>query len=171
MRHLLLSFLISILVATPAAGAQQAARAEDSVTSRVRRELEDAYRKNIQAFQSKHIEAVNALRAPDYHTVGADGATRDRDAMTQYTIGLFNGVKEWISTTMDIDSLHVEGDLAIAIVRQHWVRRALRPDAQVHHIETWVTQRETWRKAATGWLLFRVDNLRDQKRLVDGKPE
>ena len=34
-----------------------------------------------------------------------------------------------------------------------------------------VGQRERWRWSPEGWKLAMVDGVRDQKRLVDGKPE
>jgi hypothetical protein len=111
------------------------------------------------------------LRAPDFHTLTPDGTVRDRAAMEQYTIGLLNGVKKWNELTLTIDSLSLAGDTAIAIVSQHLDRMALRPDNQVHHVETWVTQRETWVKSSAGWLMWRVDQLRDQRRLVDGQAQ
>lgn len=162
--------LVAVLALIIATSSPAAAQREDTMTVRVRRELEDVYRANIKAFHAKDLEAVNSLRTQDYHTVTPDGVVRDRDAMTQYTLNLFSGIREWISTTMDIESLRVDGDLAIATVRQHAVRNAMRADGLVHHVETWVTQRETWRWTAGRWLLFRVDSIRDSKRLVDGKP-
>jgi hypothetical protein len=45
------------------------------------------------AFMKWHVEAVAALRAPDFHTIGPDGVTRDRAAMEQHTQGLLNGIK------------------------------------------------------------------------------
>src|SRR5678816_1638779 len=36
-------------------------------------------------------------------------------------------------------------------------------------VDTSVVQRETWAKTADGWKLKSVDNVRDQKRFVDGK--
>jgi hypothetical protein len=47
---------------------------------------------------------------------------------------------------------------------------ARRSDGLVHHVETWVTQRETWRRTPDGWKLYRVDSVRDQRRLIDGQP-
>jgi hypothetical protein len=80
----------------------------------VRQELERAYAQNRQAFLDKNVDAVMALRTPDYYTVDANG--------------------------------------------------------QVHHVQTWVTQRETWRKTAQGWKLRLVDQVHDQRRLIDGQP-
>ena len=73
--------------------------------------------------------------------------------------------------TFEIDSLEIVGNEARAIVRQHLDRMALRPDGKVHHVETWATQREIWLRTPAGWKLRRVDGVRDQRRLVDGKEE
>jgi len=102
--------------------------------------------------------------------VGPDSTKSDRAGMEQRTIGLLNGIDRWISISIEIDSIEVVGDLAHALTHQHVDRMALRPDGKVHHVETWVTQRESWRKTSQGWLLYRVDNLRDQRRLIDGQP-
>jgi ketosteroid isomerase-like protein len=136
----------------------------------IRAELERLYDQNTAAFLRWDFGAVMALRAPDFHTITPDGAVRDRAAMEQYIQGVMNGIKTWNSITFAIDSLRVAGDTAFAIVTQHLDRLALRPDNQVHHVETWVTQREAWVRYGSRWLLWRVDQLRDQRRLVDGQP-
>ena len=145
------------------------AEAQEARSDSVRVALERAYQMNIDAFKRWDVAGVMALRAPDFHTVGADGTTRDRAAMEQYTIGILNGIKKWNELTLTIDSLTLVGDTAIAIVSQHLDRMGLRPDNQVHHVETWVTQRETWIKSGSKWLMWRVDQLRNQRRLVDGQ--
>src|SRR5262245_40975401 len=139
-------------------------------TAKIRKELEAAYRRNGDAFLKYDVAAVMALRAPDFHTVGADGAVRDRAEMETYTVGILNGIKKWNRIDFKIDSLRVVGDTAFAIVSQHLDRTALRPDNAVHQVETWVTQREIWIRSRNAWLLCRVDQLRNQRRLVDGRP-
>ena len=136
----------------------------------IRSALERRYAENTAAFLRYDLPAVMALRAPDFHTVTPDGTVRDRAAMETYTQGVMNGVKEWKAIDFTIDSLRVTGDTAFAIVSQHLDRMALRPNNQVHHVETWVTQREAWVRHGTRWLLWRVDQLRNQRRLVDGQP-
>jgi hypothetical protein len=136
----------------------------------VRAELERRYAENAAAFMKWDVQAIMALRAPDFHTVGPDGVTQDRAAMERYTQGLLNGIKKWNMITQTIDSLDVVGDKAIVTMSQHLDRLALRPDNQVHHVQTWATQRETWIRAGSRWLLWRVDQVRNQRRLVDGKP-
>jgi ketosteroid isomerase-like protein len=141
-----------------------------SDTSAVRREIEQWYEENTRAFLAEDVDAIMALRTEDYHAVAPDGSVRDRAEMEHYTVGLLNGIDRWISLSFDIDSLEVTGDLARAVVRQHLVRMALRSDGLVHHLETWATQRETWRRTPDGWKLYRVDSVRDQRRLIDGQP-
>lgn len=140
-------------------------------TSEVRREIEQWYDENTRAFRAEDVDAIMALRTEDFHTVAPDGSLQDRAAMEQRTIGFLNGIERWISLSFDIDSLRLSGDLAHAVVRQHLVRMALRPDGLVHHVETWATQNETWRRTPDGWKLYRVDEVRDLRRLVDGQPD
>ena len=163
------------LIAVCAAGCARPVPSPSQPTSTdlsvVRREIEQWYDENTRAFRAEDVDAIMALRAEDFHTVGPDGEVRDRAAMEQYTVGFLNSIERWISMSFDIDSLEVTGNLARATVRQHLVRMALRPDGLVHHVETWATQNETWRRTAEGWKLYRVDSVRDQRRLVDGQPE
>lgn len=144
-------------------------RGQDPYAS-VRAELERRYAENAAAFMKWDVKAIMALRAPDFHTVAPDGVTQDRAAMERYTQGLLNGIKKWNKIVHTIDSVEVVGDKAIVTMSQHLDRLALRADNQVHHVETWATQRETWIRVGSQWLLWRVDQVRNQRRLVDGKP-
>ena len=157
-----------MLVFAPAAVAGQGT-AVASVAD-VRAELVRLYDVNAEAYKRGDLAAVMRLRAPDFHSLTPDGQRRDRAAMEEYMQGIMNGIRKWNSMTFTIDSLRVVGDTALAIVNQHLDRMALRPDNQVHHVETWVTQRETWVRHGGAWLMWRVDQLRNQRRLVDGKP-
>jgi ketosteroid isomerase-like protein len=137
----------------------------------VRAELERRYQENADAFERGDLAAVMRLRAPDFHTFTPEGQRQDRIAMEQRTQGFMNGIRKWNSQTITIDSLRVVGDTAFAAVTQHLDRMALRPDNQIHQVETWVTQRETWVRHGGAWLLWRVDQVRNQRRLVDGQPD
>jgi len=90
--------------------------------------------------------------------------------MREYMQGIINGIRKWNQITFVIDSVSVVADTATAVVWQFLDRLALRPDNQVHHVQTWVTQRETWLRQSNRWLLWRVDQVRNQRRLVDRKP-
>jgi hypothetical protein len=138
--------------------------------SLVKAELERLYDQNAAAFLRGDVAAVMELRAPDFHTITPDGTVHDRAAMERYIQGFINGIRKWNVQTVTIDSLGVAGDTAVAVVSQHLDRMALRADNQVHHVQTWVTQRETWVRYGSRWLMWRVDQLRDQRRLIDGRP-
>ncbi len=152
-----------------AAGLPATATSQSTVAN-VRAELERLYADNADAYQRGDLAAVMRLRAPDFYSLTPDGRRQDRAALEQYVQGIMNGIRKWNAMVLTIDSLQVVGDTAVAIVSQHLDRLALRPDNEVHHVETWVTQRETWVRHAGKWLMWRVDQLRDQRRLVDGKP-
>jgi ketosteroid isomerase-like protein len=153
------------LLATACASAP---RADDNS---VRQELERWYAENAAAYRASNLPRVMSLRAPDFHSITPDGRVNDRASMENYVQGIMNGVKEWKDMVFTIDSLTMRGDTAIAVVSQHLDRMALRPDNQVHHVQTWVTQRETFIRSGGRWLLWRVDQLRNQRRLVDGQPQ
>jgi ketosteroid isomerase-like protein len=167
--HLTLLLLISL--AAPYASAQSARPDASSRLRDTRAELEKAYAQNADGFQRSDVAAVMALRAPDFHAVTPDGATQDRRAMELYITGIMNGIRKWNALTLTIDSLDLRGDTAFVTMSQHLDRMALRPDNLVHHVETWATQRETWVRHGSRWLMWRVDQVRNQRRLVDGKPQ
>jgi hypothetical protein len=119
----------------------------------------------VRSSRGQHPDASSVTR----HTVGPDGVTSDRADMERRTMGLLNGIKKWNSLTQTIDSVRVAGDTAFVIMSQYLDRMGLRPDNQVHHVETWATQRETWIRLEGRWFLWRVDQVRNQRRLVDGR--
>ena len=170
MRLLPWSLLIVIGCAGGSRGAFSAASDEAMSVRHVREQLTALYAENSDAFRRFDLAGVMRLRAPDFHTISPDGRIRDRGEMEQYIQGIMNGVRRWNVIEFAIDSLHLVGDTAVVIVSQHLDRMALRPDNQVHRVETWVTQRETWIRSGTRWLLWRVDELRNQRRLIDGTP-
>ena len=163
--------LLILVVCAPAfvcADAQGASSRNGNAA--VRAELAARYAENAAAFMKGDVEAIMALRAPDFYTIGPDGARNDRAAMAQYTRGLLNGIRKWNKLEQNIDSLDVVGDTAIVTMSQYLDRMALRSDNEVHHVETWATQREAWVRIGGKWFLWRVDQVRNQRRLVDGKP-
>jgi hypothetical protein len=153
-----------------AAFAMPAAAQESPEVSRVRTELDRLYAVNADAFTRGDMATLMDLRSDAFHTIAADGTRRERAGMQEYMQGIINGISKWNQLTFVIDSLSVSGDTATAIIWQFLDRMGLRPDNKVHRVQTWVTQRETWVLHGKRWLLWRVDQLRDQRRLVDGKP-
>jgi len=152
-------------------GNHQAAMTTATPTlSEARRGIEEGYRRNRKAFLRKDVAAIMALRTADFYTIGPDGKRVDRAGMETYTIGFLNGIKRWIEIDFKVDSIALDGREADAVMRQHLIRMALRPDNKIHRVETSATQRERWRLTSKGWKLARVDQVHDQMRLVDGKP-
>lgn len=164
--------ITALIVIAAAFGAANARAQDSSEVAKVRSELEKWYADNTAAYMRKDLVAIMALRAAEFHSITPDGRVNDYDAMKNYIEGLLNGIQKWNDLKFTLDSLHLSsnGDTATAIVKQYVDRIALRADKQYHHVQTWVTQRESWLKKAEGWRMWRVDQLRDQRRLVDGKP-
>jgi hypothetical protein len=161
--------IAGIAACGPAPSTNLVPAATDTVA--VRKELERLYQVNTQAYLRHDFAAIMTLRAPGFHSETPDRVVNDRAAMENYIQGFLNGVKKWNRLVFTIDTVRVRGDTAYAIVSQYLDRMALRPDNLVHHVETWVTQREIWIQDRGRWLMWRVDSLRNQRRLVDGKPQ
>ena len=136
----------------------------------LRKQAEAAYERNRQALLSREPAALLALRTEDFHVVTPDGVTHDAREMTLFTHNLLSNVESWEALSFDIENLEQEGNDVRADVRQHSIRMMRRPDGKVQRVENWVTQRETWVQTAEGWKMRRVDNIRDQRVLIDGVP-
>jgi ketosteroid isomerase-like protein len=136
----------------------------------VRKAIEDWYARNIAAFRAKDVAAIMALRAIDFHTLTPDGKVNTRTDMEAYTQRFLGRIDHFISLDFQIGTIDVQGDLASADVNQNTVRMQRFPDGTLHKVEAGVVQRETWKKTAQGWLMYRVDNIRDSVLFVDDKP-
>src|SRR5687768_14403050 len=136
----------------------------------VRKAIEDWYARNIAAFNAKDVAAVMALRTDDFHTLTPDGKVNTRADMEAYTRRFLGRIEHFISQKFDIGTIEVQGDLASAEITQNTVRMQRFPDGTVHKVEAGAVQRETWKRTAAGWKLYRVDNVRDNGLLVDDKP-
>jgi ketosteroid isomerase-like protein len=135
----------------------------------VRKAIEDWYVRNMDAFKAKDVSAIMALRADDFHTITPDGKVNTRADMQARTTSFLDRIDHFISQDNQIGTIEVEGDLASADVTQKTVRMQRFPDGTLHKVEAGAVQRETWRKTAEGWKLYRVDNIRDSGVLVDDK--
>ena len=136
----------------------------------VRRAIEDWYARNIAAFNAKDVAAVMALRTDDFHAVTPDGKVNTRADMEAYTKRFLGRIDHFISQKFDIGTIEVQGNLASAEITQNTVRMQRFPDGTLHKVEAGAIQRETWKRTAEGWKLYRVDNVRDNGLLVDDKP-
>ena len=136
----------------------------------VRKAIEEWYGRNVEAFNAKDVAAIMALRTEDFHTITPDGKVNTRADMEARTKLFLDRIDRFISQDNRIGTIEVEGDLASADVTQRTVRMQRFPDGALHKVEAGAVQRETWKKTSEGWKLYRVDNIRDDGLLVDGKP-
>jgi hypothetical protein len=168
----LIRFVLFLLVS--AAGAATAAAnhtpSQAVAAETLRPSLEDAYERLRQAMLARDAEAVIAMRTADFHSVTPDGATHGPEEMAGFTRNLLANLVEWIDASFTVGPIERNGDEVSADIGQHSIRMMRRPDG-VHRIENWVTQRETWLITPEGLKIRRVDNIRDQRVLIDGKPK
>jgi ketosteroid isomerase-like protein len=136
----------------------------------VRKAIEDWYARNMAAFKAKDVAAVMALRTEDFHTITPDGKVNTRADMETRTRLFLERIDHFIFQDNQIGTIELEGDSASADIAQRTVRMQRFPDGTLHKVESSVVQRETWKKTAEGWKLYRVDNIRDGGLLVDDKP-
>ena len=160
-------FALMLLSASCASAFQGAVRPD---TARTRKELEARYEQNASAFEKHDLEAIMALRAADFHTITPDGRVNTRADMEARTRQFVGRIDHFISQDNQIGTIEVNGDLASAYVTQRTIRMQRFPDGTLHKVEAGAIQRETWRKTADGWKLYRVDDIRDRGVLVDDKP-
>jgi len=134
-------------------------------------ELEAVFAERVKAVKNIDAEAQVAQISPDYSATEPDGQTLTYDQIVTY---MRMGPQQIISVqdfNLIIESLTIRGDEAIVDARQQNFSRTQRlRDGSIHSVVTGVLQREIWVKTLKGWKLRRVDNLRERKVLVDGKP-
>jgi uncharacterized protein DUF4440 len=137
----------------------------------VLKELEAVFAERVKAVKNIDVEAQVAQVSPDYSATEPNGQTLTYDQIVAY---IRLGRQQIISVqdfSLIIEGLTIRGDEAIVEARQQNFSRTQRlRDGNVHNVLTGVLQREIWVRTAKGWKLKRVDNLRDRKFLVDGKP-
>jgi hypothetical protein len=154
------------LILTAAGGGKSFARDD----AEVRRELEVQYKKLAEAHDRKDLKAIASLKTPDFHAIFPDGRVGDVKLMEQYTKQFIESNQPPFNIRNTIQKLTVSENrlIAVAEVFQE-ISRTRELEGKVRKVDTIVIQRETWVKTSEGWKLKLVDNVRDQKRFVDGK--
>lgn len=140
----------------------------------VREELEAQYAKLSAANERKDLAAIAALKTDTFYTIGPKGELSDRITMEGYSRRFVEGIRPPITIKQTIVDLKVSENELVAIVTVHQeVSRRREIDGVLRTVETSVVQRETWvrPKRDDPWKLQFVDDVRDQKRLIDGKPQ
>ena len=144
------------------ASASQLSQAE------ARRLLERAYAEQRHAFLAKDIDALLRLRSPDFQAILPDGRIAGGAQMAASSRDLVANVVEWVALSNVLGEIRINGNELAVDVTQHTIRRQMR-DGVIRRIANWVMQTETWVRTPEGLRLRRVENIRDQCVLFDGK--
>jgi len=138
--------------------------------AQVRRELEQQYQKLAEAHDRQDRNAIASLKTQDFHAIHPDGRIGDVREMEEYTKRFLEMNKPPHNVRNTIRELAVSVNQLIAVVEVFQEASRMRELAgKLRKVDNSVMQRETWSKTADGWKLKSVDNVRDQKRYVDGK--
>src|SRR5918911_1704223 len=136
----------------------------------VRKELEAQYKRLAEAHNRQDLKTIVGLKTADFHAIFPDGRVGDSKMMEQYSKQFLESNQPPYNIRFTIQQLTVSENklIAVAEVLQEATRyRELA--GKRRKVDTSVVQRETWAKTPDGWKLKSVDNVRDQKRFVDGK--
>jgi len=135
-----------------------------------RKELEAQYKKLAEAHDRRDLKTIASLKTLDFHAIFPDGRVGDVKTMEQYTKQFVESNQPPFNIRNTIQELTVSENRLIAVVEVFQEASRTRELAgKVRKVDTSVIQRETWTKTLEGWKLKSVDNVRDQKRFVDGK--
>ncbi len=145
-----------------------AVRAQDDAD--VRKELEAQYKRLAEAHDKQDLKAIVGLKTADFHAIFPDGKVGDSQLMEQYSKQFLESNQPPYNQRFTILKLAVSENklIAVAEVLQE-VARYREMAGKLRKVDTSAVQRETWAKTPDGWKLKSVDNVRDQKRFVDGK--
>jgi hypothetical protein len=151
----------------------------------VRRALEEQYARIAQAQVNEDIDAMRALRMPDFTVDTANGEKWDLEKSLNYSRVGFQQVQSNISISNTIESLDVStvanqncalpsGPVAgpcyqaVAVVHQQWSRMQMKA-GQLRRVDTEAIQTETWVNTKEGWKLKHIGNIKPGAWYVDGK--
>jgi len=167
--RLLAALVAAGCAATPPAPAPTETIAPEPRLDSVRRELEATFEARHQAYVEKDFATLIAQVHPDFQAVRPDGTRMTRDDLAVY---LRRNLDRWVRITSwsnEIEQLRLEGDDAIADMRQR-VARIQIVEGREAVVESGVLQTETWTLTPEGWKLRAVQDEREQSVTVDGRP-
>ena len=134
----------------------------------VRRALEAQYAKIAQAQINKDIDAMRAIRTPDFTVDLPNGQKWDLETALNYARAGFQQIESNISISNTIESLDVHEDVAVAVVHQRWSRMQMKA-GKVRRVDTEAIQTETWVNSADGWKLKHIGDVKPGAWYIDGK--
>jgi len=165
MKKLVPTILLALIISVLNLGT---ARAQDDAD--VRKELEAQYKRLGEAHDKQDLKAIVGLKTADFHAIFPDGRVGDSKVMEQYSKRFLESNQPPYNSRFTIQKLTVSENklIAVAEVLQE-LTRYKELEGKRRKLDTSVVQRETWAKTPEGWKLKSVDNVRDQKTIVDGK--
>lgn len=134
----------------------------------VRRALEAQYARIAEAQINEDIDAMRALRTPDFSVDLPNGQKWDLETSLNYSRAGFRQVESNINLSNTILSLDVHGDVAVAVVHQQWSRMQLKA-GKVRRVDTEAIQTETWVNTSDGWKLKHIGDVKPGAWYIDGK--
>src|SRR5215813_8445238 len=134
----------------------------------VRHALEERYARIAEAQRNKDIDAMRALRTPDFTVDLPNGQRWDLEKSLNYSRAGFQQVQSNIRVSNTIESLDVHGDEAIAVVHQQWSRMQIKA-GKLRRVDTEAIQTETWVNTKDGWKLKHIGDVKSGAWYVDGK--
>jgi len=166
MKRIAPGFVAALLFTLAAATLARAQNTEATV----RAELDARYTELARAHDRKDLAAIVAMKTSDFHAIFPDGKVGDAKAMEEYSRQFLAANEPPFNIRVRILELSVSANQLIAVAEvQQEVSRFRELAGKSRRVDTSVRQRETWSKIGNVWKLKSVDNVRDQKRFVDGK--
>lgn len=137
-------------------------------TGSVRSEIQAQYDRLAKASEREDVDAVLSFRTADFNTTGPDGRHLTYEEMKDYTRNWFAINHPPIRVRMTVREVEMNGpDEAAVTVFQEGSRRQ-EVNGKMSTVEHSVIQRETWVRTPDGWKIRKVDEVRDQRRWVNG---
>lgn len=134
----------------------------------VRRALEAQYAKIAEAQFREDIDALRALRTPDFTVDLPNGQKWDLETSLNYSRAGFQQVESNIRLANTILTLDVHGDEAVAVVHQQWSRMQMKA-GKLRRVDTEAIQTETWMNTSEGWKLRHIGDIKPGAWYIDGK--
>lgn len=135
----------------------------------IRKELEAAYARNVEAFKRNDVAFLEQIFAPDFQATDFSGETHDRQSVVDYIRHNARTFKV-LELSMEIMELTIEEHRAIAIIEQKGSRAFDDEQGTSHQLDVGAIQRETWVKTSGGWRLQQVEEMDLLYALRDGEP-
>ena len=132
--------------------------------------LNSRYEALTKAMNGRDLKEILSFKTSDFHSIGPDGRILDNITMKEYSRQFITNNIPPYNIKNTILNLRLSDNRIVAVVDvlQELVRKR---DllGKIRDVKTSVLQTETWIFTDKQWKLKLVDNVRDQKRFIDGK--